>query len=114
MHVTEAGDGRARAPAARLSGEFPRVRAGAAGTRDRAHVIVPDLRGAGRTDAPAGGYDLQTVVAMSMGLLDELGIQRTALVAHDWSALVAFELCLAHPERVSSLSPSRCPRRTSE
>jgi pimeloyl-ACP methyl ester carboxylesterase len=33
-------------------------------------------------------------------LLDELGIESVNLVAHDWGAIVGFDLCLAHPERV--------------
>lgn len=103
MHVTEAGNG---APVVLLHGfpessrEYARVLPALA---PRAHVIAPDLRGAGRTEAPARGYDLQTVVSDVVGLLDELKIQRTAIVAHDWSALVAFELCLTHPELVSRL-----------
>ncbi|WP_308491497.1 alpha/beta fold hydrolase [Microbacterium terrisoli] len=66
-----------------------------------AHIVVPDLRGAGATDAPRGGYDSETVSRDVLGLLDELGIERAVLVAHDWSALVGFDLCLAHPERFS-------------
>ena len=48
------------------------------------------------------GYDADTLVADVIGLLDALGIDRVALVAHDWSALIGFDLCLRHPERVSS------------
>jgi pimeloyl-ACP methyl ester carboxylesterase len=64
-----------------------------------ARVVAPDLRGAGSTAAPAGGYDLDTVCADILALLDALALPRVTLVAHDWSALVGFELCLRAPER---------------
>lgn len=66
----------------------------------RAHLIAPDLRGAGMTEAPDSGYDTETVVRDVIGLLDELGLDRVNLVGHDWGAIVGFDLCLAHPERV--------------
>ena len=100
MHVTEAGAGE---PVLFLHGfpqssrEWVPVMAALA---DRAHVIAPDLRGAGQTDAPRGGYDTLTVVRDVIALLDELGIDRVNLVAHDWGALVGFDLCLQHPERI--------------
>lgn len=67
----------------------------------RARVVAPDMRGAGETDAPVGGYDSTSVSRDVLGLLDELRVDRAVLVAHDWSALVGFDLCLAHPERFS-------------
>lgn len=100
MHVTEAGAGE---PVLFLHGfpqssrEWAPVMAALA---DRVHVIAPDLRGAGQTDAPRGGYDTLTVVRDVIALLDELGIDRVNLVAHDWGALVGFDLCLQHPERI--------------
>jgi pimeloyl-ACP methyl ester carboxylesterase len=79
------------------SREWARVMASLA---DRAHVLAPDLRGAGNSEAPPSGYDAPTVVRDVIALLDELGIERVNLVAHDWGALVGFDLCLAHPDRV--------------
>lgn len=101
MRVVEAGAGE---PVLLLHGfpqdsrEYARVMGHLA---DRARVIAPDLRGAGATDAPAGRYDLATMQGDLLALLDALGLQRVALVAHDWSALVAFLFCLDHPQRVS-------------
>jgi pimeloyl-ACP methyl ester carboxylesterase len=101
VHVVEAGSG---TPVLLLHG-FPQssreYAAVMADLSQSARVIAPDLRGAGRTDAPAEGYDLNTLVADVIGLLDTLGLDRVTLVAHDWSALVGFELCLRHPDRVS-------------
>ncbi|WP_127819586.1 alpha/beta fold hydrolase [Microbacterium sp. CPCC 204701] len=100
MHVTEVGEG---APVLLLHGfpessrEWGRVMAALA---DRAHLIAPDLRGAGRTDAPPSGYDSATIARDVLALLDELGLDQVDLVAHDWSALVGFDLCLEHPDRI--------------
>ena len=101
MHVVEAGSGM---PVLLLHGfpessrEFSAVMADLSRS---ARVIAPDLRGAGETDAPAKGYDVDTLIADVIALLDALGLDRVALVAHDWSALIGFELCLRHPDRVS-------------
>ncbi|HEX5857705.1 MAG TPA: alpha/beta fold hydrolase, partial [Microbacterium sp.] len=57
MHVTEAGAG---TPVLLLHGFPESAREWApvmAALADRAHLIAPDLRGAGRTDAPKAGYD---------------------------------------------------------
>lgn len=100
MHVTEAGEG---VPVLLLHGfpessrEWARVMTALA---PRAHLIAPDMRGAGRTEAPSSGYDATTTACDVLALLDELGLDRIDLVAHDWSALVGFDLCLDHPERV--------------
>ena len=100
MHVTEAGVG---TPVLLLHGFPQSSREWApviAALADRAHLIAPDLRGAGQTDAPASGYDAATVVRDVIALLDALGLDRVDLVAHDWSGLVGFDLCLDHPDRI--------------
>ncbi len=100
MNVTEAGAGE---PILMLHG-FPESSREWApvmtALSHRAHVIAPDLRGAGMTDAPDSGYDTETVVRDVIALLDELGLDRVSLVGHDWGAIVGFDLCLAHPARV--------------
>jgi pimeloyl-ACP methyl ester carboxylesterase len=63
------------------------------------HVICPDLRGFGWSDAPPGAYDKATLAADILGLLDELGLDRVDLIAHDWGAWIGFMLCLENPER---------------
>jgi len=100
MHVTEIGAGE---PVLLLHG-FPQSSREWApmmeGLADRARLIAPDLRGAGSTEAPPSGYDARTVLHDVIALLDELGIERVDLVGHDWGALVGFDLCLGHPDRV--------------
>jgi len=70
---------------------------------DDHHVVCPDLRGFGWSDAPATGYDTDTRVADVLALLDELGLQRVHLVGHEWGAWLGFHLCLRAPERFASL-----------
>lgn len=65
------------------------------------HVICPDLRGFGWTEAPPGGYDPEIFAMDIVALIDALGIdQRVDLAGHDWGGWTGFMLCLRHPELV--------------
>ncbi|MEU7530689.1 alpha/beta hydrolase [Saccharothrix sp. NPDC042600] len=98
-HVAEAGDGD---PVLLLHGfpqhwwEWRKVVPGLAGRR---RVVCPDLRGAGWTDAPRRGYDYETLRGDLVALLDALDLERVDVVAHDWSAIVVFRMCLDDPDR---------------
>src|SRR5690348_16131195 len=50
------------------------------------HVVAPDQRGYGRTDAPAAaeGYTLCHLVGDVVGLVHALGESRAAVIGHDW------------------------------
>ena len=102
MHVAEAGSGE---PVLLLHG-FPQHwwewRDVIPGLAEHYRVIVPDLRGAGWTDAPPGGYDRGQLVADVLALLDALQLDNVRVLAHDWAAIVGYQLCLSHPERVRS------------
>lgn len=65
-------------------------------------VIAPDLRGYGKTDAPAstGAYAIEFLCADVIGLMDALGIEKAAVVGHDWGGLVGWQLCMDAPRRV--------------
>jgi pimeloyl-ACP methyl ester carboxylesterase len=68
-------------------------------------VIAPDLRGFGATEAPVGKqhYAINRIVADLVTLLDDLaGPQPVHVIGHDWGAIAAWCLALAHPERVRS------------
>ncbi len=66
-------------------------------------LVVPDLRGHGWTDAPAGGYDKEQLASDLLGLLDALELPRVGLVGHDWGGWTGFLACLRAPERFSAL-----------
>jgi pimeloyl-ACP methyl ester carboxylesterase len=73
-------------------------------------VIAPDLRGAGRSDAPAGGYDKKTMANDIHGLLSELGLEHNVrVVGHDIGTMVAYSYAAAHPQDVTKLVLSEAP-----
>jgi pimeloyl-ACP methyl ester carboxylesterase len=73
-------------------------------------VIAPDLRGAGKSDAPARGYDKKTLAADLHGLLSKLGLDRDIrLVGHDIGTMVAYAYAAAHPDDVTKLVLSEAP-----
>jgi pimeloyl-ACP methyl ester carboxylesterase len=100
MHVAEAGSGR---PLLLLHG-FPQHwwewRKVIPGLAEQFRVICPDLRGAGWTDAPRRSYTRDQLLADVVALLDALGLDSVHLLTHDYGALVGYQLCLRHPERV--------------
>jgi pimeloyl-ACP methyl ester carboxylesterase len=68
-------------------------------------VIVPDLRGYGRSDKPKDveSYAIQHLADDVAGVLDQLGIKRAHVVGHDWGAALAWALGSLLPERVDHL-----------
>lgn len=68
-------------------------------------VVAPDLPGYGRSSTPAtvDRYRLAELVADMVGLLAALGLRSVAVVGHDWGAVLAWQLALARPQRVSRL-----------
>ena len=76
---------------------------------ERFRVIVPDLRGHGWSDAPRTGYLKSQLAADLIGLLDELGIERTRYIGHDWGAFAGFIAVLEHPERFERFMPLSIP-----
>ena len=102
MHVAEAGSG----PTVLLLHGFPEFwyswrhqlpALAAAGF----HAVAPDLRGYGRTDAPAdvASYSLRNNLADLTGLLDALGVATAAVVGHDQGATFAWAGAQLHPGR---------------
>ncbi len=68
-------------------------------------VIVPDLRGYGRSDKPRAveAYSLPLLAADVMAVLADLQIARAHLVGHDWGAALAWGLASLAPDRVDHL-----------
>ncbi|WP_329123264.1 alpha/beta fold hydrolase [Streptomyces sp. NBC_01465] len=65
-------------------------------------LICVDLRGFGWSEQPKRGYDTDTLAGDILALLDSLGLERTALIAHNWGAGVGFRLCAQHSDRISA------------
>jgi pimeloyl-ACP methyl ester carboxylesterase len=66
-------------------------------------VIAVDLRGHGRSSAPAGGYSATALAADLAALLDHLGAKPVIAVGHSLGAVVVSALAVERPELVSAL-----------
>jgi pimeloyl-ACP methyl ester carboxylesterase len=66
-------------------------------------VIVPDLRGLGRSSRPSGGYDKKTQAQDIRAVVEALGFDRAAVVGHDLGGTVAYAYAAQYPEKVSRL-----------
>ncbi len=73
------------------------------------HVVAPDLRGYNLTEKQ-GPYDMRTVVADIVHLMDALGVQQACVAGHDWGANVAWRLNDWYSERVRRLAILNLPR----
>ena len=69
------------------------------------HVVAPDMRGYGGTDAPPDitDYDIFHLCGDLVGLIEALGEEKAVLVAHDWGAVVARDCVRLEPDRFSAV-----------
>jgi pimeloyl-ACP methyl ester carboxylesterase len=67
-------------------------------------LILPDLRGHGRSDAPASGYGPVEYMDDLLAVLDHVGARSTHVWGTHTGASVALLLAVEHPERVASLT----------
>jgi pimeloyl-ACP methyl ester carboxylesterase len=74
-------------------------------------VLAPDMRGYGRSSAPAQveAYDMAQLCGDMCGLLDAVGEDSAIFVGHDWGANVTWHLALLHPERVRAVAGLSVP-----
>src|SRR3989454_5521281 len=66
-------------------------------------VVVPDLRGIGRSSRPAGGYDKKTQAADIRAVVTALGYDRASVVSHDIGIMVAYAYAARYPDKVERL-----------
>jgi pimeloyl-ACP methyl ester carboxylesterase len=68
-------------------------------------VIVPDLRGYGRSDKPepVDAYSIPVLAGDVLAILAELGIDKAHVVGHDWGAALAWALASLAPGNVDHL-----------
>lgn len=69
---------------------------------DRYHVIVPDLRGHGETEAPEGPYSVAEFADDVIALLDSLGHAKAAIVGLSMGGYVSLQLLTRAPERLTA------------
>ena len=75
------------------------------------HVVAPDMRGFGRTGAPAdiGAYSIFDTVGDIVALVAAFGEKRAAIVGHDWGAPVAWHAALFRPDIFSAVAGLSVP-----
>ncbi|MGC4954334.1 alpha/beta fold hydrolase [Actinomadura citrea] len=103
FHVAEAGEG----PPLLLVHGFPQHwyawRHLVPLLADRYRLVMPDMRGAGWSDAPYRGYGTRARAADLLALMDALALDRAGLVGHEWGAWAGFRACLDAPDRFTRL-----------
>jgi pimeloyl-ACP methyl ester carboxylesterase len=75
------------------------------------HVVAPDMRGFGRTSAPAeiDAYSIFDHVGDMVALVAALGEKQAAIVGHDWGAPVAWHAALFRPDVFSAVAGMSVP-----
>lgn len=81
----------------------------------RYRVIVPDARGHGRSDKPAGTYGVPLFARDIAALCDRLGVSGLHVAGVSMGGMLAFELAVKRPDLVRSLviinsGPDMVPR----
>jgi pimeloyl-ACP methyl ester carboxylesterase/quercetin dioxygenase-like cupin family protein len=66
-------------------------------------VIVPDLRGIGKSSKPDSGYDKKTQAQDIRSVVTALGYDQTFVVAHDIGNMVAYAYAALYPDKVERL-----------
>jgi epoxide hydrolase 4 len=74
-------------------------------------VVAPDLKGFGRSAAPATGYDPRTLADEMSQLIRNLHVRKAVLVGHDWGGAVAVATAFRHPGLVRVLVTASSPFR---
>jgi pimeloyl-ACP methyl ester carboxylesterase len=114
MHIAEAGEG----PLVLLCHGFPEIwhswrhqlaALAAAGW----HVVAPDMRGYGRTDAPEeiSSYSILHLIGDVVDLVTALGEERAAIVGHDWGATLAWTAAQIRPDMFRAVAALSVPMR---
>ncbi len=67
-------------------------------------VVALDLRGAGHSDCPQGGYDKVNMAADVHATMQALGFERYAVCGHDIGGMVALALACTHRSAVTRLA----------
>ena len=66
-------------------------------------VVAVDQRGIGLSDKPEGGYDIGTLAADLVALMDALGHERFALIGFDTGMFIANALAADYPDRLDRM-----------
>jgi pimeloyl-ACP methyl ester carboxylesterase len=67
-------------------------------------VVAPDLRGAGQSSTPAGGYTKAEMAQDIHALAQKLGFERIRIVGHDIGLMVAYAYAAQYPNDVDRIA----------
>ncbi len=75
------------------------------------HVVAPDMRGFGRTSAPAdiSAYSIFDTVGDMVALVAALGEKQAVIIGHDWGAPVAWHAALFRPDLFTAVAGLSVP-----
>jgi pimeloyl-ACP methyl ester carboxylesterase len=75
------------------------------------HVVAPDMRGFGRSSAPAeiAAYSIFDTVGDMVALVAALGETQAIIVGHDWGAPVAWHAALFRPDIFAAVAGLSVP-----
>ncbi|RJX33365.1 MAG: alpha/beta fold hydrolase [Desulfarculus sp.] len=69
----------------------------------RYQVVTFDNRGMARSSDPGGPFTVRQMASDTLGLLDALGLERPLVFGLSMGGMIAQELAINHPERISGL-----------
>ncbi len=74
-------------------------------------VVAPDMRGYGGSDKPAAleAYDMASLMADVVGIIDFFGAEQAILIGHDWGAPICWNTATLHGDRVSAVAGLSVP-----
>lgn len=74
-------------------------------------VVAPDMRGYGGSDKPHAveAYDMASLMADVVGIIDALGEQTAILIGHDWGAPICWNTATLHADRISAVAGLSVP-----
>lgn len=74
-------------------------------------VLAPDQRGYGGSSKPdeVDAYNVVELCKDLVGLLDEAGVERAAIVGHDFGGVVSWAAPLLHPDRFAGVAVLSVP-----
>src|SRR6185295_16885622 len=87
----------------------------APGLARKRRVIVPDVRGHGRSDKPPGPYSVSMFAADLEAALDHMGVKAAHVAGLSMGGMIAFQMAVDRPDLVRSLTiinsgPALVPR----
>jgi pimeloyl-ACP methyl ester carboxylesterase len=68
------------------------------------HIIIPDLRGMGLSEATADGYELSNIAQDLHEITRILGYRGLSVIGHDWGGASGAVYALRYPKEVSRLA----------